>query len=90
MKNLIKPINELERIEDKKLVWRRKVNYEIKKNYDKIFNLIDMLIFLKVPSFKYVYEWRSLQEIKLKKIYWQKDNEQRANKKIYYVLRKNN
>ena len=67
MKNLIKPINELERIEDKKLVWRRKVNYEIKKNYDKIFNLIDMLIFLKVPSFKYVYEWRSLQEIKLKK-----------------------
>ena len=67
MKNLIKPINELEKIEDKKLVWRRKVNYEIKKNYDKIFNLIDMLIFLKVPSFKYVYEWRSLQEIKLKK-----------------------
>jgi len=67
MKNLVKPINELEKIEDKKLVWRRKVNYEIKKNYDKIFNLIDMLIFLKVPSFKYVYEWRSLQEIKLKK-----------------------
>ena len=26
-----------------------------------------MLIFLKVPSFKYIYKWRSLQEIKLKK-----------------------
>ena len=37
-----------------------------KKNYNKIFNLIDKLIFLKVPSFKYVYKWRLLQEKKLR------------------------
>ena len=28
--------------------------------------MIDKLIFLKVPGFKYVYKWRSLQEKKLK------------------------
>ena len=32
-----------------------------------IFNLIDILIFLKVPSFNHVYKWRLLQEKKLKK-----------------------
>ena len=38
---------------------------EIENNYYKIFNLIDKLIFLKVPSFKYVFKWRLLQEKKL-------------------------
>jgi len=38
----------------------------IKNKYKKIFNLIDKLIFLKVPSFKYVYKWRLLQEKKLR------------------------
>jgi len=65
--SLIKPINPLERLEDKNLIWRKKVNHELKNKYKKIFNLIDMLIFLKVPSFKYVYRWRLLQEKKLKK-----------------------
>jgi D-glycerate 3-kinase len=65
--SLIKPVNELERIEDKNLIWRKKVNYEIKTNYKRIYNLIDILIFLKVPSFKYVYKWRLLQEKKLKR-----------------------
>ena len=31
-----------------------------------IFNLIDKLIFLKVPSFKFVLKWRLLQEKKLR------------------------
>ena len=65
--SLIKPINQLERLEDKNLIWRQKVNYELKNKYKRIFNLIDILIFLKVPSFKYVYKWRLLQEKKLKK-----------------------
>jgi len=65
--SLIKPINLLERLEDKNLIWRQKVNYELKNKYKKIFNLIDVLIFLKVPSFKHVYKWRLLQEKKLKK-----------------------
>ena len=49
------------------MVWRKTVNNELKNDYKKIFNLIDELIFLKVPSFKHVYKWRLLQEKKLKK-----------------------
>ncbi len=65
-KDLLRPINELERLKDKNLKWRTKVNQELKKNYSKIFNLIDETIFLKAPSFKFVYKWRLLQEKKLK------------------------
>ena len=65
-KDLNLPINKLEKQKDKKKTWRQKVNSELKKNYKTIFNLIDKLIFLKVPSFKYVYKWRLLQEKKLR------------------------
>ena len=65
-KDLNFPINKLEKQEDSKKIWRRKVNSELKKNYKKIFNLIDKLIFLKVPSFEYVFKWRLLQEKKLR------------------------
>ena len=64
-KNLIKPINILEKKEDQKLLWRDKVNKELKKEYRNIFNKIDRLIFLKVPNFECVYKWRLLQEKKL-------------------------
>ena len=48
------------------MTWRTKVNNELKEKYKKIFKLVDMMIFLKVPSFKHVYKWRVLQEKKLK------------------------
>ena len=65
-KDLLHAINALERTFDKNLKWRKKVNQELKSKYKKIYNLIDDLIFLKVPSFNYVYKWRMLQEKKLK------------------------
>ena len=65
-KDLIKPINLLEKVKDKKKIWRKKVNNELKIKYKKIFNFIDLIIFLKVPSFKHVFKWRLLQENKLK------------------------
>ena len=65
-KDLNYPINKLEKNKDSKKIWRHKVNFELKKNYKKIFNLIDKLVFLKVPSFKYVFKWRLLQEKKLR------------------------
>ena len=65
-KDLSYPLNSLEKKKDKKKIWRTRVNHEIKKNYKKIFNLIDKYIFLKVPSFKYVFKWRLLQEEKLR------------------------
>ena len=60
------PINNLEKKFDKKLIWRKKVNLELKNDYKKIFKLLNKLIFLKVPNFNYVYRWRLLQEEKLK------------------------
>lgn len=65
-KDLINPINTLEKRKDKRRTWRNRVNKELKNKYKKIFKYIDINIFLKVPSFKYVYEWRLLQEKKLK------------------------
>ena len=47
-KDLIFPINKLEKEKDKKKVWRMRVNSEIKNQYQKVFNLIDKMIFLKV------------------------------------------
>ena len=64
-KDLIKPINVLEKKEDPKQIWRKKVNKELKNEYKKLFDKIDRLIFLKVPNFECVYKWRLLQEKKL-------------------------
>ena len=65
-RDLIAPINKLEKEKDKKKIWRKKINTELNNKYQKIFSLIDKLIFLKVPSFKYVFKWRLLQEKKLR------------------------
>tara|TARA_B100002051_G_scaffold196459_1_gene186322 strand:- start:905 stop:1822 length:918 start_codon:yes stop_codon:yes gene_type:complete len=65
-KDLIAPINVLEKEKDKKRTWRNFVNKELKTRYKKIFKLIDLMIFLKIPSFEYVYKWRLLQEKKLR------------------------
>tara|TARA_B100001248_G_scaffold250835_1_gene225339 strand:+ start:453 stop:1370 length:918 start_codon:yes stop_codon:yes gene_type:complete len=65
-RDLLIPINKLEKEKDKNSTWRHYVNNKLKKEYSKIFKLIDKLIFLKVPSFKKVYEWRLLQEKKLR------------------------
>ena len=62
-----KPANILERKEDRRLIWRTCVNEKLKKEYKKVFSMIDHFIFLKVPSFDMVFKWRLLQEAKLKK-----------------------
>ena len=67
-KDLLVPINTLEKVNDKKKIWRTRVNQELKDQYKKIFYLIDVSIFLKVPSFKHIYKWRLLQEKKLKAV----------------------
>ena len=65
-KDLLVPINELEKVKDKNRIWREKVNKELNNKYKKIFKLVDKFIFLKVPSFKHVQKWRLLQEKKLR------------------------
>ena len=86
-RDLLLPINTLEKLQDKKRVWRNRVNEELKNKYKKIFNLIDMNIFLKVPNFKYVYKWRLLQEKKLiKTTKGKKTMNKKPGEKFYYVL----
>ncbi len=62
-----KPINILEKYEDRDLIWRKFVNEKLKKEYKKIFAMIDYYIFMKIPNFNMVFKWRLLQENKLKK-----------------------
>ena len=62
-----KPINILEKKEDKDMVWRKYVNDRLKNEYKKIFTKIDYFFFMKVPDLKMVFKWRLLQENKLRK-----------------------
>ena len=63
---LKKPLNIIEKKYDKDLRWRKKVNHYLSTDYKKLFNKIDKLVFLKAPSFKYIFHWRLHQEQKLK------------------------
>ena len=47
--------------------WRKYVNEKLKKEYKKLFAMIDHFIFMKIPNFNVVFKWRLLQEDKLKK-----------------------
>jgi D-glycerate 3-kinase len=60
------PVNELEEHEDADGQFRSYVNTCLATNYQDWFNLINKLIMLKVPSFDKVFEWRLLQEEKLR------------------------
>jgi len=64
---LKKPINNLEKYEDKDLIWRRYVNQKLKTEYKKLFAMIDYFIFMKIPNFNKVFKWRLIQERKLRK-----------------------
>ncbi|OUW95872.1 MAG: hypothetical protein CBD97_02230 [Pelagibacteraceae bacterium TMED237] len=59
---LKKNINILERKFDQSLKWRNFYNKKLKNEYQSLFNLFDIKIFMKAPSFKYVLNWRLKQE----------------------------
>ena len=58
---------QVEKNEDKELIWRKYVNEKLKKEYKKLFAMIDYFIFMKIPNFNAVFKWRLLQENKLRK-----------------------
>ena len=60
------PVNEVEAAEDGDAVWRTGVNERLRTDYAELFARLDMLIMLRVPSFDSVFEWRALQERKLR------------------------
>lgn len=61
------PINALEADEDADGIWRRHVNDALAGEYRELFAMLDYLVLLKVPDFDTVFEWRGLQEEKLRR-----------------------
>ena len=49
------------------MIWRKYVNEKLKREYKKLFAMIDCYIFMKIPNFNMVFKWRLLQENKLRK-----------------------
>jgi len=64
-KELEIPINRLEKEKDSEGVWRQYANTCLANQYTKLWGKIDKLIFLQIPSFDIVYQWRLKQEEKL-------------------------
>ena len=63
-KYLYKNINKIELDFDKNKIWRNFYNEKLQNDYNKIFKLFNFKIYMQLPSFKYVYKWRSNQERK--------------------------
>ena len=59
---LLKNINSLEKTYDKNTNWRKYYNSLLRNEYKSVFSLFDKKIYIKAPSFKYVLEWRYMQE----------------------------
>ena len=76
-----KSMNSMERTKDKKLKWRKYVNYNLKTSYKKLFRQLDSLLYLKASSFNQLRKWRLKQEKKLKLQTKSKKNLKIMNKK---------
>ncbi len=63
---LQQPVNDLERLEDTDGTWRGFVNASLGRDYQRLFQMLDYLIMLKVPSFSCVENFRQKQEDKLR------------------------
>jgi len=62
---LIHDVNSLEKTDDADLIWRQAVNKHLQSDYKELFSLLDYLVFLQIPDFGCILEWRGLQEQKL-------------------------
>ena len=79
-KQLIKPINSLERLNDQSMKWRKYVNLNLKNKYKKFHSMMDCLLYLKAENFALLRKWRLIQEKKLKIINKNKKNLKVMNK----------
>ncbi|MEO7757484.1 MAG: kinase, partial [Dokdonella sp.] len=64
---LVRPLNALERDEDRDGRWRRWVNAQLAGMYASLWKKIDTLIVLQAPSFARVSQWRDEQERALRR-----------------------
>ena len=63
---LAEPVNELEQNEDRDGRWRGYVNQQLQHYHEVLFSQAHLLLYLQAPSFEKVFEWRELQESKLR------------------------
>lgn len=63
---LREPVNELEAKEDSGGQWRHYVNDKLIEYHARIYHQSDLTIFLQAPDFEQVFQWRKLQEDKLR------------------------
>tara|TARA_A100001011_G_scaffold384613_1_gene457490 strand:- start:254 stop:1183 length:930 start_codon:yes stop_codon:yes gene_type:complete len=59
------PINSMERSKDRKQIWRKFVNHQLKSKYKNLYSQLNCLIYLKAKNFSLLQKWRLKQERKL-------------------------
>ena len=64
---LDKPVNELERIEDRDAHWRTWVNAQLERHYTALWQRLDRLAMLQAPAYPIVARWRDEQERALRR-----------------------
>lgn len=64
---LARPLNRLERDEDRDARWRGWVNAQLERNYLSLWRRLDRLIMLQAPAFAIVTRWRDEQERALRR-----------------------
>tara|TARA_B100000579_G_scaffold230820_1_gene189154 strand:+ start:174 stop:1103 length:930 start_codon:yes stop_codon:yes gene_type:complete len=62
---LKKNINFMEKTKDKKQIWRKYVNQQLKSKYKNLYSQLNCLIYLKAKNFSLLQKWRLKQERKL-------------------------
>ena len=62
---LKKSVNYLEKLKDKKLIWRRYVNKQLQSNYKQLYDQLNCLLYIKSKNFSLLRKWRIKQERKL-------------------------
>ncbi len=78
---LKKNINDLEKISDPNLIWRTAYNQALVE-YQKLFNKFNYYIFIKLPNWQYVINWKYKQELGLRSL--RSDNH--LKKKLYLFI----
>ena len=62
---LKKPINSLEKMQDKSMKWRKYVNFQLAGKYKTFHDMVDCFLYLKAKNFSLLRRWRLKQEKKL-------------------------
>ena len=81
LKYLKKNINDLEKINDPNMIWRTAYNKSLVE-YQKLFNKFNHYIFIKLPNWQYVINWKYKQELGLRSL--RSDNN--LKKKLYLFI----